>query len=198
MNARIMFHSLRLAALATLFVGVLNISAQPSPDEKKDKRTPRERQIPRGERPVGGLQPGAARGQLFPMMERVLTEEQKESLRAAMETQREKTRALDEKIRDARRELFKAGLTDSFDEESIRAKAIEVGKLDAELTVLRAKAFSKMKPSLSAEQIEQLKNPPPFAGEGGEGRPANARRPSRSAPGERDENDLPSKPRAIK
>jgi hypothetical protein len=65
--------------------------------------------------------------------------------------------------------MFQAGLVQKFDEDALRQKALEAGRLDAELTVLRAKALSKMKPPLSPEQIEKLKNPPPF--EGGEPRP---------------------------
>ena len=161
--------------------------AQPQPDNAP----PRERRPARTDRPQGAFQPGANRGQFFPVMERVLTEEQKESLRSKMESQRETMRPLEAKLRDARRELLEASLG-KFDEDAIRAKALEVGKLDAELTVLRAKAFSQMKPSLSAEQIEQLKNLP--LNPAGEGRPGNVRQPNRGASRERDENDLPPKP----
>lgn len=132
-------------------------------------------------------------GQFFPLMERVLTEEQRESLRAAMESQREAMRGIEGKLRDARRELMKAGMIEKFDEDAVRAKALDVAKLEAELTVLRAKAFSQMKPGLSPEQIEKVRNPPPF--EGGEGRPGVPRRPERGGAGPRDENDLPPKPK---
>lgn len=125
------------------------------------------------------------------MMERVLTEEQRQSLRKAMDAQREKSRELEEKMRGARRDLFRASLTAEFDEEAIRAKALAVAKLDAELTVLRAKAFSQMKPALSTEQKEQLRN----LGSDAENREGDGRRPNRGAPGERDANDLPPKPK---
>ncbi|MSU58931.1 MAG: periplasmic heavy metal sensor [Pedosphaera sp.] len=186
--------------IAALLAGSLSAPAQPKPDNNPDNRPPAGRQFqrgdrPQGDRPQGGFQQGGQRGQMFPMMERVLTDDQKESLRTAMEGQREKMRPIEEKVRDARREMMQAGFAAKLDEEALRAKALEVGKLEADLTVLRARAFSQMKPALSAEQIEQLKNPPPSNPDGGEGRPANARRPNQNAPGPRDQNDLPPKPK---
>lgn len=70
-------------------------------------------------------------------------------------------RSLEEKIRTARQALIRASLTEKFDEDTVRAKALEVGKLDAELAVLRAKTMSKVQPPLSEKQIERVLNPPP-------------------------------------
>jgi Spy/CpxP family protein refolding chaperone len=97
----------------------------------------------------------------MPMLERVLTGEQRESLHAAMESQRDSMRKLEGKIRDARQALMKASLAENFDEDTVRTKALKVGKLEAKLAVLRAKAMSKMQPPLSHEQIERISNPPP-------------------------------------
>jgi len=116
----------------------------------------------------------------------VLTEEQRASLREAMESQREKTRDLRQKLRDVRKALFEAGLTSAFDEEAVRSKAMEVAKLDAEMTVLRAKALSQIKPPLSAEQIEKLKNSFQAGPLDSEGAPRGRRSNFR-----RDQNDLP-------
>ncbi len=136
---------------------------------------------------------------------RVLTEEQRRSLREAMEAQRDQTRALDEKLRLARKEVIVTGLTEKFDENAVRTKALEVGKLEAELAVLRARALSQVKPPLSADQIEQIKNPPPFKpGESrlrtGDGRlRAVPMRPVKTPPvGARDEHDLPAAPKPEK
>ena len=128
-------------------------------------------------------------------LERVLTDEQRASFRDAMEKQRDKTRDLEEKLRDARKDLFQASIAEKFDEDAIRKKALEVGKLEAEQTVLRAKAMSQMKPALSSEQLEKLKNPPPF--EPGEFRRdmRNEQREGGRPRGPRDENDLPPKPK---
>jgi Spy/CpxP family protein refolding chaperone len=97
----------------------------------------------------------------MPMLERALTGEQRESLHAAMESQRDSMRSLEGKIRDARQALLQASLAEKFDEAAVRTKALKVGKLEAKLAVLRAKAISKMQPPLSHEQIERISNPPP-------------------------------------
>jgi len=181
--------------LAALLGGSLLALAQPAPNEKPENRPnpPREGQF--RER----LQAVVQRGGDFAAF-RVLTEEQRESFRTAMQDLREEMRGFEEKLRDARKDLIAAGLTEKFDEGAVRKKALEVGKLDAELTVLRAKALSKVKPALSAEQIEQIKNPPPFnPGEfRGENRPQTPRRADRPPGSPRDENDLPAKPKAEK
>jgi Spy/CpxP family protein refolding chaperone len=91
-------------------------------------------------------------------MERVLTEDQRESMRSIMVSQREAMREIQEKMRVARKELLKASLADTFDEEAVRAKALAVARLEADLTVLRAKALSQVQPPLSDEQIEQVVN----------------------------------------
>jgi len=87
----------------------------------------------------------------------VLTEEQKTSFREAIQSQREKVREIEEKLRDARKELLEAGLKEKFDEEAVRQKAMAAAKLEAEMMVIRAKAFSQMRPPLSTEQIEKLR-----------------------------------------
>jgi Spy/CpxP family protein refolding chaperone len=137
-----------------------------------------------------GQLPAAAMGRFAPGYERlmgVLTEEQRNSLRGALEDQREKVRELEEKTRDARKELFEAGLTEKFDEAAVRQKATAVAKKDAELIVLRMKAFSQMQPPLSAEQIQKLRNMTPGGVE-------NRGEPGRSRPDiKRDENGLPLK-----
>ena len=120
--------------------------------------------------PSRGFQPDRA----MPMLERVLTGEQRESLHAAMESQRDSMRKLEEKIRDARQALMKASLAEKFDEDMVHAKALKVGKLEAKLAVLRAKAMSKVRPPLSHEQIERISNPPPPRDMGG---PPNGPRP---------------------
>ena len=188
---------LRFATLLTASsLYALTVFAQPATDGKPENRPPAGGQFPRGDRPGGGFQPGGmGGGQFMPILQRILTEEQRASLRTVMEDQRDKTRDLEEKLRDARRELLRASVLDKFDEDAVRSKALEVGKLDAELTVFRAKAFAKMQPALSAEQIKQFKNPPPLESGGQNQIP---RRPGRAPAGPRDENDLPLPPKADK
>jgi Spy/CpxP family protein refolding chaperone len=181
--------------IALLAVICLPTLAQPGPDNAPKRPQP-PLDARRGDRlPFGGPQ-GWQPGRYPPLFERVLTEEQRDSLREAMESQRDKMRDLEEKLRDARKEMFQAGLAQKFDEDALRQKALEAGRLDAELTVLRAKALSKMKPPLSADQIGKLKNPPPFESEP---RPEFRRdeRPRGDRPqrGPRDEHDLPPPPK---
>jgi Spy/CpxP family protein refolding chaperone len=117
-----------------------------------------------------------------------LTDDQRTSLQEAMAAQREKVSGLEEKSRDARRALFESALVEKFDEAAVRKQAVALAKIEAELTVARMKAFSQMRPQLSAEQMEKLRT---FVGAGnGEG--ASARKRNRPEI-KRDENGLPSK-----
>jgi Spy/CpxP family protein refolding chaperone len=149
-------HALGCLATALLLSSWPLAQAQPNPDNPNRPRPPAgERQ--RGNRPEPGFQPGPGAA----IAERVLNEEQRQSMRDIMASQRETMRDLQEKIRIARRELLKASLAEKFDEDMVRSKALAVAKLEAELTVLRAKAISQVQPPLSEEQIEQIMNPPP-------------------------------------
>ena len=77
-------------------------------------------------------------------------------------------------------------------------KALEVAKLEAELTVMRLKALSEVQPALSQEQLDKIMNPPQLQQGGnpdGENpRPGNRRmnRPQ-SPPGDDMEKPLPPK-----
>jgi len=120
----------------------------------------------------GGPNPGV------PVMEQALTEDQRDSLRQTMESQREKMRGLQEKIRDARKAMMNAALADEFKDDVVKAKALEVAKLEAEVMVLRLKALAEVQPALSKEQLKKMLNPPQPRGMGpddGGNRPANRR-----------------------
>ena len=152
------YASIAAAAFATavLLHETPSAFAQPNP-EAPNRRPPSAGVDRRGDRPQPGFQPDRA----MPMLERVLTGEQRESLQAAMESQRDSMRSLEGKIRGARQALMQASLAEKFDEDMVHAKAIKVGKLEAKLAVLRAKAMSKVRPPLSQAQIERISNPPP-------------------------------------
>jgi uncharacterized membrane protein len=120
----------------------------------------------------------------------ILTEEQRASLREIMADQREKARDLEEKARDARRALYEAALLDKFDENAARQKAMAAAKADAELTVLRLKAISQIRPPLSAEQLQKLSTPPSSPGQMDNESPQRRRFDF-----PRDENGLPPKDR---
>ena len=141
---------------AALLLNSLPIAqAQPNPDKPDRPRPPLGERQP-GEGPGPRFQPGPGAA----LMERVLTEEQRESMRTIMASQREEMRGIQEKMRAARKELLQASMADKFDEDLVRTKALAVAKLEAELTVLRAKAMSQVQPPLSDEQIEKIMNPP--------------------------------------
>lgn len=152
----------------------------------------------------GGQQPGmmAGAGGLGRVM-MVLTPEQRESMRTASEADREKTRDLEEKARDARKAVLDATLEKNFNEDALRKKLEAAAKIDTDLMLIRAKALSKIEPPLSAEQIEKIKNPPPMGdmirqrqGQGPDGAPGerpfrDQTRPRPPGDGPRDGNDLP-------
>jgi Spy/CpxP family protein refolding chaperone len=180
MNGFIPLHTVWV--MLALFVGTFALAAQPVPEKRSRDGGP---QRPLLERP--GFRPGGMGGQYLPQLERVLTDEQLLSLRQAVEGQREQRRKIEENLREARRALWKASVIETFDEASVRAKALEVGKIEAELTVLRAKAFAEILPAVSAEQFEKLRNAaPPDASE----RP-RMRQPERGPTTPRDQNGPP-------
>jgi Spy/CpxP family protein refolding chaperone len=119
----------------------------------------------------------------------VLTEEQRTSFRQAMEGEREKVRELEQKSAEARRELMESALVDNFDEARVRGKLNTLMKVDADLTMIRIKALSKIEPKLTAEQLQKLRN---AAQPAGTGEPTGERKNRKPEP-ERDENGLPKK-----
>lgn len=189
------FSRCRLISVAlALTTGLLPLPGQPAPENRNSTASnPRRTLAPDG-RFEGGLRAGPGMGiQYFPLIERVLTTEQRESLRTAMNAQRESLRAIDGKLREARRELMKASMIDEFSEDAVRAKAVAVGKLEAEVTVLRARAFAEMVPPLSEEQVQQLQTPSRW--ERGEGRPGIPPRVNRNTNDRRERSDLPHRPK---
>ena len=83
-------------------------------------------------------------------------------------------------------------VAEKMDEAVIRAKALEVGRAEGEVAVLRAKAAAKIKPALTAGQVEKLKNPP--APQFNDRLQGGVKRADRPAP-PRDKNDLPMPPK---
>ena len=132
----------------------------------------------------GGYGPRVAGG--FEKVFGLLTEDQRASFRQAMEGQREKMRDLEQKSAEARRELMEAALVDKFNESAVRKKLDALMAIDAEVTMLRIKAFAKMDPPLTAEQMEKLRT-----AAGGEGPQSDQRKKRPDVP--RDENGLPLK-----
>lgn len=167
---------------ATILVGALGVAISTfgqTQNQASDNAMPR--------RQFG---PGAAGrfSQGFERVLNVLTEEQRASMREAMGADREKIRELEQKIRESRKELFELGLREKFDEAAVREKANAVAKLDTEMTVLRVKAISRIRPPLTAEQIEKIKS-----SSGPEMGDRQQEPPRRRHDIPRDENGLPLK-----
>ena len=136
----------------------------------------------------------AAGGRFFPALNRVLTDEQRQSLRAALEPQRDKMPLLEEKVRASRRALLDAAVSGKFDENLVRQSAEASAGAEAELTMIYVRALSQMRPPLSAQQIQQLKDFQPGQFQAQSGPPA-ASAPEKHLelppPLPRDTNDLP-------
>ncbi|HSY75110.1 MAG TPA: periplasmic heavy metal sensor [Dongiaceae bacterium] len=142
----------------------------------------------------GPRQQGFGAGdRFFPALNRVLTDDQRKTFRAAIETQSEKIQPLEEKMRESRRAVLDEIASGKFDESVARQNAEESAKAEVELTVIFAKALSQMQPPLSAQQIEQMKNFQP--GQQSQSAPQTevAPRPKMDLPPPlpRDSNDLP-------
>jgi Spy/CpxP family protein refolding chaperone len=151
---------------------------------QEEKKSDAAEQRPRFQGP-GAYGPRVGGG--FERVFGVLTEEQRASFRQAMEGEREKVRELEQKSGEARRELMEAALVDKFEEAKVRQKLDALTKVDADLTMIRIKALSKVEPKLTAEQLQKLRT---AAQPDGAGAPeSRKRRPE----GERDENGLPPK-----
>jgi Spy/CpxP family protein refolding chaperone len=87
-----------------------------------------------------------------------LDEKQSELLREALQAEGDELRKLYEKLQAATRELVKAVVAEKYDDKVVREKADAVSKLQTEITMLRAKAFSAVSPTLNPEQREQIEN----------------------------------------
>jgi Spy/CpxP family protein refolding chaperone len=184
----------RLLLLATAVGVACAAYAQPAPNPAPDRPVPPN--VPgRPELPDRPFPPmlrgeGAGAGIEGRLMS-ILTEEQRRSLREAMQDQREKIRDLEEKLRGTRREILEASLKPEFDEPGLREKAMAAAQAEAELTVLRPNPIPQVKPPLTPGQIERLKEPM-FPGPGRFGN----QRPFARPQGPRDENGLPPRPQA--
>ena len=181
----------------------------PAGEFRKDQRPAQDGQRPPadGQRPPadGQRQPQEGFRGRDPFASLNLTEEQRTAIREAFQATAEQSRELGEKMMAARKSLQDAIWAEKLDTALIRKRAEELAKVEGESAVLRAQGIAKIRPLLKADQIEQLKNSPPFGmgrpsgfGEGqpGGGRPpreGDAPAPGRPQGGER-KPDAPRKP----
>ena len=100
-----------------------------------------------------GARPG------LPPVERSLTQEQRQQLRAAIETNRPQITQLNEQLRTARQAVLETQLAEKFDETTFRAHTEAAAKVETELALINARAFATVRPHLTAEQISQIRKP---------------------------------------
>jgi Spy/CpxP family protein refolding chaperone len=111
-----------------------------------------------GGRGRGG--PGGPGGVLGPMMlgRLDLTDAQKERVKGIVESHQAETKTLGTKAMKAQRALEDAVVGDTFDEATVRMRAAEVGSVEADLTVARARVYSEVFQALTADQQKKLKD----------------------------------------
>jgi Spy/CpxP family protein refolding chaperone len=155
---------------------------------------------PRGPRPFPGqfqgpgFQGGGGGGLPF---ETIFTSDQRRQFGEEMQGQREKLRELNEKSMRLRRELEEALFGEKLDENMVRKKTAELSELEAERSLVRARAFAKLRPTFTPEQLERLKQMRSEAGrmnrpgEGGFRQPQLQPRPGRPPVDRGDEEVLP-------
>ena len=95
---------------------------------------------------------------LFPMLGRLLTDEQRLSLMRNMDSQRDQIQPLQQTIRSSRAALLNQIVSGNFDEKLARQYAGQSAGAEAQLTVIFVKALSRMQPPLSAGQLAQIKS----------------------------------------
>lgn len=129
------------------------VVAQPA-RENQERRPPSQSRPqndgPRGERPFTPPQGGMP-------FERILNDEQRAEFFEAMQSNREKMREMGERQQKLRAEMQDSMFADKLDEEGIRKRAAEMAEIDAQRQILQARAFQKVRPSLSPEQLSQFK-----------------------------------------
>lgn len=94
----------------------------------------------------------------FPLINRILTDDQRQSLRQIIGSERDQIRPLEEKIRNSRQSLLDMTVSGNFNENLATRYAGETARAEADLLVIYSRALSQMQPKLSGQQIAQLKN----------------------------------------
>ena len=128
---------------------------------------------PRGEgRPVDGqrgdFRPGEGQrgpgnapfNQQFNPQElfRDLNDDQRNALRGFFEAQQNVMRETGERSMRLRREIAESAMADKPNEQAIREKIMQAAQLEAEATIVRARAFAQVRDRLPKETVERLRN----------------------------------------
>ena len=89
----------------------------------------------------------------------ILSDEQGASLREKVEASRDTMSELGKKLLEKRRGMMGLVLAQPVDKKAIRAAFKEIGKLEGGIAIMRAEMIAAIKPPLSKEQLEKLKQP---------------------------------------
>ncbi len=178
-----------LSFFTALLTAIFLLPALANAQDREDRPRPRPDDRPQGDRPSGQARPqgGPPRGDYFMMRFRgILTEEQGASLRENIEASREAMGELGQKILDRRRGMMGLILAQPADKKAIRTAFKELAKMESEIAIMRADMIAAIKPPLSKEQMEKLKQPPR--------RPQGRPQQTRPQPGGRPSPDRPDRP----
>lgn len=165
---------------AAFVTGIFLLPILTTAQDRDDKPQPR----PSGDgrpQPQARPQGGQPRGDYFLMRFReILNEKQVASLREKLEASRESMNEIGKKIMEKRRGMMGLVLAQPTDKKAIRAAFKELAKLESEVAIMRSEMIAAIKPPLSEEQLEKLKQPPPRRPQGRpQGRPQQPRPPER-------------------
>ncbi len=156
------FTQMAVAVLATLtllsptaFAADPPVNPRPAPGA--DAAPPVRPETPGRARAAGGGNNQGGRGNFAGGLN--LDDKQRELLREATQKEGDELRKLNEKLQAAQKELVQAVVAEKYDEKVVRGKADAVSKVQTEITMLRARAFATVSPTLKPEQREQLDNP---------------------------------------
>ena len=149
---------------AALVAGIFLLPMLATAQDRDDKPRPRPSDRPQASnRPTDQTRPqsGQPRGDYFMMRFRsILTDEQGESLRKNAEASREAMVKVGKKLFEKRRGMMGLILVQPVDKKAIRAAFKEIGKMEGEIAIMRAEMIAAIKPPLSKEQLEKLRQPP--------------------------------------
>ncbi|KAF0179035.1 MAG: translation initiation factor IF-2 [Limisphaerales bacterium] len=113
---------------------------------------------PRGEGRPGEGQRGPGNQQFNPQeLFRDLNDDQRNALRGFFEAQQNVMRETGERSMRLRREIAESALADKPNEQAIREKIMQAAQLEAEATIVRARAFAQVRDKLPKETVERLR-----------------------------------------
>lgn len=112
---------------------------------------------PGGPGPAPGLTTSArGPGRLAPGLEQILTPEQRQQFRSAMEKEGFRMAEVERQLRLARRELENVVTSERIDEAAIRQKAQAIADLESRRAMMRARGFAAIRSSLTPDQLARI------------------------------------------